>query len=76
VVFKLQKRIYQASQRGNVKAVRRLQRFLQGSWSARLLATLNLQAPTPAGVCGLKVQTRRVTQVEGSGQQGLMASPN
>jgi len=50
VVFKLQKRIYQASQRENVKAVRRLQRFLQGSWSARLLATLNLQAPTPAGL--------------------------
>jgi len=31
-VFKLQKRIYQASQRGNVKLVHRLQRLLQNSW--------------------------------------------
>jgi len=62
VVFKLQKRIYQASQRGNVKAVRRLQRFLQGSWSAKLLATLNLQATHPSRCGCLKVQTRRVSQ--------------
>ena len=38
VVFKLQKRIYQASQRGDVKAVRKLQKALMKSWSARMLA--------------------------------------
>ena len=37
-VFKLQKRIYQASKSGNVKAVRRLQRLLLNSWSAKCLA--------------------------------------
>ena len=37
-VLKLQKRIYQASKSGNVKAVRRLQRLLLTSWSARCLA--------------------------------------
>ncbi|MCL2933904.1 MAG: reverse transcriptase N-terminal domain-containing protein [Trichodesmium sp. MAG_R03] len=38
-VFKLQKRIYQASQRGDVKAVRKLQKTLLNSWSAKMLAT-------------------------------------
>lgn len=38
-VFKLQKRIYQASIRGNVKLLHRLQRLLLKSTSARLLAT-------------------------------------
>src|SRR5260370_26332270 len=37
-VFRLQKRIYQASQRGDVKAVHKLQRLLMQSWSARCLA--------------------------------------
>ena len=37
-VFKLQKRIYQASRRGEVKAVHRLQRLLMKSWAARCLA--------------------------------------
>ena len=37
-VFKLQKRIYQASQRGDVKTVRRLQRLMMNSWSAKCLA--------------------------------------
>ena len=37
-VFKLQKRIYKASQRGDVKAVRRLQKTLMKSWYARILA--------------------------------------
>lgn len=39
VVFKLQKRIYQASTCGDVKTVRRLQKTLIRSWYARLLAT-------------------------------------
>lgn len=37
-VFKLQKRIYQASSSGNVKLVRKLQRLLLKSRSAKLLA--------------------------------------
>lgn len=37
-VYKLQKRIYQASNRGDTKTVRRLQKTLMKSWSARVLA--------------------------------------
>ena len=37
-VFKLQKRIYRASQRGDVIAVRKLQKMLLESWYGRLLA--------------------------------------
>jgi RNA-directed DNA polymerase len=37
-VFKLQKRIYQASLRGDVKTVHKLQRLLMNSWSAKCLA--------------------------------------
>ena len=37
-VFKLQKRIYQASQNGNIKLVRKLQRLLTYSTSAKFLA--------------------------------------
>lgn len=32
IVFKLQKRIYRASQRGNVRTVHRLQKLLIKSW--------------------------------------------
>ena len=57
-VFKLQKRIYQASQRGNVKLVHRLQRLLQNSWYAKLLAvrrvTQDNQGKKTAGVDGVK----------------------
>ncbi|CUR34792.1 reverse transcriptase N-terminal domain-containing protein [Planktothrix tepida] len=35
VTFKLQKRIFQASERGDVKAVRKLQKILINSWSAK-----------------------------------------
>jgi RNA-directed DNA polymerase len=38
VTFKLQKRIYQASERGDAKAVRKLQKTLIRSWSAKCLA--------------------------------------
>ncbi|GBF81962.1 RNA-directed DNA polymerase, Reverse transcriptase [Aphanothece sacrum FPU1] len=41
-VYKLQKRIYQASSRGDVKAVRRLQKTLIKSWSAGVLAVRRL----------------------------------
>ncbi len=37
-VLKLQKRIYRASQRGDVKAIRRLQKTLIKSWSARAIS--------------------------------------
>jgi RNA-directed DNA polymerase len=56
--FKLQKRIYRASQRSNVKAVRKLQRLLTKSRSAKLLAvrkvTQDNQGKKTAGVDGVK----------------------
>lgn len=58
VVFKLQKRIFQASQRGDTKAVRKLQRTLMKSWSARMLAvrrvTQDNRGKKTAGVDGVK----------------------
>jgi RNA-directed DNA polymerase len=60
-VFKLQKRIFQASTRGDVKAVRKLQKTLIRSWSARLLAvrkvTQDNQGKKTAGVDGVKSLT-------------------
>ena len=57
-VFKLQKRIYQAELRGDVKAVHRLQRLLTKSWSAKCLAvrrvTQDNQGKRTAGVDGVK----------------------
>lgn len=57
-VFKLQKRIYQASRRGDVRTVHRLQRLLMKSWSARCLAvrrvTQDNQGKKTAGVDGVK----------------------
>lgn len=37
-IYKLQKRIYRASGRDDVKTVRRLQKMLMKSWSAKILA--------------------------------------
>ena len=68
-VFKLQKRIFQASNRGNVKLVRRLQRLLMKSWSAKMLAvrrvTQDNQGRKTAGVDGVKslTPTQRLTLV-------------
>lgn len=60
-VFKLQKRIYQASRRGDVRIVRKLQRLLMKSWSAKLLATRRVtqdnQGKKTAGVDGIKSLT-------------------
>lgn len=57
-VFKLQKRIYRASQRGDVKLVRRLQKTMVKSWYARLLAvrrvTQENKGKNTAGVDGIK----------------------
>jgi len=56
-VYKLQKRIYRASQRGEVKATRRLQKTLMKSWSARTLSvrrvTQDNQGKKTAGVDGV-----------------------
>jgi RNA-directed DNA polymerase len=57
-VFKLQKRIYAASRRGDVKLVRLLQKTLIRSWSNRVLAvrrvTQENQGKITAGVDGVK----------------------
>jgi RNA-directed DNA polymerase len=57
-VFKLQKRIFKASQRDDVKAVRRLQKMLMRSWSAKCLAvrrvTQDNQGKKTAGIDGVK----------------------
>ena len=57
-VFKLQKRIFKASQRGDVKAVHRLQKTLMRSWSARCLAvrqvTQDNTGRKTAGIDGVK----------------------
>ena len=60
-VFKLQKRIYQASQRGDRQTVHKLQRLLIHSWSARHLAvrrvTQDNRGKNTAGVDGVKALT-------------------
>jgi RNA-directed DNA polymerase len=57
-VFKLQKRIFKASQRGNVKLVHKLQRLLQESWYGKLLAVRRVsqdnKGKKTAGVDGIK----------------------
>ena len=68
--FKLQKRIYRASSRGDVKAVRRLQKTLMNSWSAKCLAvrrvTQDNRGKKTAGVDGAKSLTpkQRLTLVK------------
>src|SRR5260221_7526256 len=57
-VYRIQKRIYRASQRGNQKAVHKLQKLLMKSEAARLLAvrrvTQDNQGKKTAGVDGVK----------------------
>lgn len=57
-VFKLQKRIFQASRDGNIKLVRKLQRTLSRSYYARLLATRQItqdnSGKKTAGIDGIK----------------------
>jgi RNA-directed DNA polymerase len=61
VTFKLQKRIFRASERGDVKAVRKLQKTLINSWSAKCIAvrrvTQDNQGKNTAGVDGVKSLT-------------------
>ncbi len=60
-VFKLQKRIYQASRRDDVKTIHHLQRLLMKSWAARCLAvrrvTQDNRGKRTAGVDGVKALT-------------------
>lgn len=60
-VFKLQKRIYKASRRGDVRTVHRLQKLLTKSWAAKCLAvrrvTQDNQGKKTAGVDGIKSLT-------------------
>ena len=57
-VYKLQKRIYAASRRGEVKTVRKLQKTLMKSWSCKVLAvrrvTTENRGKKTAGVDGVK----------------------
>ncbi|MDJ1173899.1 group II intron reverse transcriptase/maturase [Roseofilum capinflatum] len=57
-VFKLQKRIFKASQQGNVKLVHRLQRLLINSWYGKLMAARRVsqdnQGKKTAGIDGVK----------------------
>jgi RNA-directed DNA polymerase len=57
-VFRLQKRMYQATQRGDVRTVRKLQNLLSKSWYARLLAvrrvTQDNMGRHTAGIDGVK----------------------
>src|SRR4029450_2423770 len=60
-VFRLQKRIYQATQRGDVITVHKLQKLLVQSWYAPLLAvrriTQDNRGKHPAGIDGAKSLT-------------------
>jgi RNA-directed DNA polymerase len=60
-VFKLQTRIFKASRRGDIKAVRRLQKTLLRSWSAKSLSVRRVsqdnQGKKTAGIDGVKSLT-------------------
>ncbi|WP_365940002.1 group II intron reverse transcriptase/maturase [Moorena sp. SIO3I8] len=60
-VFKLQKRIYRASSRGDVRVVRKLQKTLMKSWSAKMIAvrrvTQQNKGKKTAGIDGVKSLT-------------------
>jgi RNA-directed DNA polymerase len=60
-VYKLQKRIFRASSRGDLAAVRRLQKTLMRSWSGKMLAvrrvTQDNQGKKTAGIDGVKSLT-------------------
>ncbi|AFZ19045.1 group II intron reverse transcriptase/maturase [Allocoleopsis franciscana] len=80
MAFKLQKRIYQASSRGDVRTVRRLQKLLMKSWSARCLAvrrvTQDNQGKKTAGVDGQRSLTPKQRQnLIGQLKLGTKVSP-
>ncbi|NEQ85243.1 MAG: group II intron reverse transcriptase/maturase [Moorea sp. SIO2I5] len=63
IVFKLQKRIYRASQRGDVRVVRKLQKTLMKSWAAKMIAvrkvTQQNKGKKTAGIDGKKALTNK-----------------
>jgi RNA-directed DNA polymerase len=69
-VYRMQKRIFQASQRGDIKTVHKMQKLLMKSKAARLLAvrrvTQDNQGKKTAGVDGVKSvpPAERLTMVE------------
>lgn len=75
-VFKLQKRIYRASLRGDVRAVHKLQNLLLKSWSAKCLAvrrvTQDNRGKRTAGVDGVASLTpkQRLKLAEGLSLKG------
>jgi RNA-directed DNA polymerase len=73
-VFRLQKRIYKASQNGNVKLLHSLQRLLLKSYYGKLLATRKVtqdnQGKKTAGVDGVKSLTPK-QRLEITGQLKL-----
>ena len=79
-VFRLQKRIYRATQRGAIRTARKLQKLLVKSWYARLLAvrrvTQDNRGKHTAGIDGVKVLTpaKRVALSRAIGLDG-QASP-
>lgn len=79
-VYKLQKRIYQASQRGDTKQLRKLQKLLMKSWSARALSvrrvTQDNQGKKTAGVDGVKSLTpKQRLNLVGKLKLGTKVSP-
>lgn len=77
LTFKLQKRIYRASERGDVKAVRKLQKTLINSWSNKVLAVRRVTQDNigkrTAGVDGIKLLTPKqriklVSQLKATGK--------
>lgn len=79
-VFKLQKRIYQASKRGDDKLVHKLQKLLVNSWSARTLAvrrvTQDNQGRKTAGVDGIKSLSQKARlKLIGKLKLGTKAKP-
>jgi len=68
-VYRIQKRIYRASQRGDVRTVQKLEKLLMKSNAARLLAvrrvTQGNQGKKTAGIDGIQAvtPTRRLTMV-------------
>ncbi len=63
IVFKLQKRIYRASSRGDSRVVRKLQKTLMKSWSAKMIAvrkvTQQNKGKKTAGIDGKKALTSK-----------------
>ncbi|MEH1978887.1 MAG: reverse transcriptase N-terminal domain-containing protein [Nostoc sp.] len=76
-VFKLQKRIYAASRRGDVKRCRKLQRTLMSSWSNRVIAVRRVTVenqgkqlfPTSDSEAGAR------TRATGTPQGGVITPP-